>query len=219
MRDLKVIVRALSELKPYPGNARKHSSKHIKQIAQSIETFGWTLPILVDDSGMIIAGHGRLEAAKLLGLSEVPTIALSDLTEAQVQAYGIADNRLAELVEWDDEILAQELKVLSDLDLDFELPVIGFELPEIDLLIQNSDAGDPDDDSADRVPAVYDRLPPVSQIGDLWILGSHLRLANSLYLSNPPAEMSCSLAAHPATLRNFTWGKHYGGLFELPVAA
>ena len=74
MRDLKVIVRALSELKPYPGNARKHSSKHIKQIARSVETFGWTLPILVDDSGMIIAGHGRLEAAKLLGC--VPTMAL-----------------------------------------------------------------------------------------------------------------------------------------------
>ncbi len=173
MRNLKVVVRALSELKPYPGNARKHSSKHIKQIARSIETFDWTLPILVDDSGMIIAGHGRLEAAKFLGLSEVPTIALSDLTEAQVQAYGIADNRLAELAEWDDEILAQELKVLSDLDLDFELPVIGFELPEIDVLIQNSDVGDSDDDSADRVPAVYDRLPPVSRFGDLWILGSH----------------------------------------------
>ena len=95
IRDLKVEELGISTLKPYARNARTHTNKQIRQIAASIETFGWTNPILIDQDRQVVAGHGRLAAAKLLGLEEIPAIRLSDLTEVQVQAYVIADNRLA----------------------------------------------------------------------------------------------------------------------------
>jgi len=158
----------VSTLKPYPHNARTHSSKQIRQIARSIETFGWTNPILTDGSGGVIAGHGRLEAAKQLGLDRVPVLRLEHMSEAQKRAYVLADNRLAELAGWDEEVLAIELQGL--LELDFDVEVIGFETAEIDLLISGLENEGPDE--ADKAPAVADG-PAVCAPGDLWLLGPH----------------------------------------------
>lgn len=170
MADLKVERRDPKELKPFDQNARTHSKKQIKQIAASIERFGWTNPVLVDAHGGVIAGHGRLEAAKLLGLETVPTICLENMSEAEIRAYVIADNRLAELAGWDDEILAIELQAL--VALDFNVEVIGFETAEIDLLIDGLDAPSADDE-ADAIPEIDKSEPPLTQPGDLWRLGRH----------------------------------------------
>jgi DNA modification methylase len=171
-RNLAVEIVSISTLKPYARNARTHSKKQIRQIANSIETFGWTNPILADANGEIIAGHGRVEAAKLLGLNAVPVIRIEDMSEAQKRAYIIADNRLAELAGWDDEILAIELKGLSEIELDFSIETIGFETAEIDMRISglNSSEGP---DEADELPGIDYLRPPVTQPGDLWLLGRH----------------------------------------------
>ena len=176
MRDLAVTYLAIADLKPYARNPRTHSKKQINQIADSIQTFGWTNPILTDADGSVIAGHGRLEAAKQLGIERVPTIRIEDLTEAQKRAYVIADNRLAELAGWDDEMLATELQLLSTLDLDFDLDLTGFETAEIDLLIGSLEA---DDKPAEPEPSFEgpDRSKPAVNVpGDLWRLGDHLLL-------------------------------------------
>ncbi len=135
-RDIAIVYQPVSALKLDPRNPRVHGPKQIRQIARSIEAFGFVVPILVDASGKIIAGHGRISAAQLLGWSEVPTICLDHLTEAQVKAFMIADNRLTENSTWDDRLLAQHLKDLSLLELDFSLEVTGFEMGEIDLRIE-----------------------------------------------------------------------------------
>jgi ParB-like chromosome segregation protein Spo0J len=112
-------------LKPDPTNARIHSKKQIRQIAQSVERFGFNVPVLVDADLKVIAGHGRLLAARQLGLSEVPTIGLEHLTPAQTRAFAIADNRLSEIAAWDEKLLGEQLRGLSELDLDFSLEVTG----------------------------------------------------------------------------------------------
>jgi DNA modification methylase len=170
IRDLEVEAVPASALKPYPSNPRTHSKKQVCQIAKSIKTFGWTNPILIDGEGGVIAGHGRLEAAKQLGIQQVPTIKLEDMSEAQKRAYVIADNKLAENAGWDTEILAIELQALTEIDLDFDIETIGFEMGEIDVLI---DGLCDDDDGADQVPEIDRTLSPASQLGDLWQLGEH----------------------------------------------
>src|SRR6266853_3831365 len=162
--------RPISELKSDPQNPRVHSPKQIRQIARSIEAFGFVVPILVDASGKIIAGHGRISAAQLLGSSEIPTICLDHLTAAQVKAFMIADNRLTENSTWDDRLLAQHLKDLSLLELDFSLEVTGFEMGEIDMRIEDLEV------TPAAAPDPGDALPPaagpqVSRAGDLWLLG------------------------------------------------
>ena len=132
---LKIVYRPIDDLTPYKGNARTHSEKQIAQIAASIRKFGFTNPVLIDARGQIVAGHGRVTAARQLGRRDVPTIELGHLTEAERRAYVIADNRLAELAGWDREILAIELQALTELDLDFELEITGFETAELDLLL------------------------------------------------------------------------------------
>ena len=111
----------ISQLRPDPGNARQHSRKQIRQIAKSIETFGFNVPILVDRDGAVIAGHGRLAAAKQIAWAEVPTIRLDHLSEAQKKAFMIADNRLAEVAVWDDRLLAEQLQALATVDLSFDI--------------------------------------------------------------------------------------------------
>lgn len=171
-KDLSVETVSVSSLRPCDRNPRTHTKQQIRQIASSIETFGWTNPILVDGSGGVIAGHGRLEAANLLGIEHVPTIRLADMSAAQIRAYIIADNRLAELAGWDDELLAIELQALTEIDLDFDIEITGFETAEIDVLIAGlNDADAPDE--ADRLPAIDETEPPVCQPGDLWLLGRH----------------------------------------------
>src|SRR6202011_3317190 len=170
---LSVVDRLIGELKPDPTNPRLHSKKQIRQIANSIETFGFNVPVLVDAELNVIAGHGRLLAGRELGWSEVPTLCLDHLTPAQARAFMIADNKLTENATWDDRLLAQQLKDLSLLGLDFSLEVTGFEMGEIDLRIASlDDMPEPDDDPADAVPEVS-AGPPLSKIGDLWLLGQH----------------------------------------------
>jgi len=172
-RDLEIIFRPLSGLKPDPANPRRHSKKQIRQIARSISVFGFNVPILVDREGHVIAGHGRLLASHELGIDEVPTLCLDHLTPAQVRAFRIADNRLTENATWDERMLGEELRDLSLSGLDFDIEVTGFEMGEIDLLIDALDdtpaAGS---DPADMLPEVS-AAPPVSNLGDLWHLGRH----------------------------------------------
>ncbi len=162
---------AIASLKPARRNPRTHSEKQIRQIADSIETFGFTNPVLIDAGDHVVAGHGRLRAAKLLGMSTVPTLRLDHLTPEQIRAYVIADNKLAENAGWDRDLLALELQELAELDLSFDLEVIGFETAEIDLLIGGNalKGADP----ADEIQEVDPNTPVVSRPGDLWFIGPH----------------------------------------------
>jgi DNA modification methylase len=169
--DRKVEQIAVDRLKPLRRNARTHSRKQIKQIAESIRRFGFTNPILIDDDDGMIAGHGRVEAAKLLGLSGVPALRLSHLSAADKRAYVLADNKLAEKAGWDREMLAIELQGL--IDLDFEVELTGFNMADIDFLLDDADeakgkAVGSEDESPEPLPG-----PSVSQPGDLWLLGKH----------------------------------------------
>ncbi|MBU3626599.1 ParB N-terminal domain-containing protein [Polynucleobacter sp. JS-Safj-400b-B2] len=173
----------ITAISPNPRNPRNHSKRQVQQLAKSIETFGFNVPLLVDQSEMLIAGHGRLQACQLLGWREVPVIRLEHLTTEQAQAYLIADNRLTEISSWNDELLAQELKLLSDLDLSFSLDVIGFDMGEIDVRIQSLDVVDENDaDPADEIHMVSGT--PVSQLGDLWLLDKHRVLCADSLLAN-----------------------------------
>jgi DNA modification methylase len=160
----------VSELKPDPRNPRRHTREQIAAIARSEHAFGFNAPILAERSGTIIAGHGRWEAAKTIGLAQVPVIFLDHLTPQQVRAYQIADNRLTERSCWDEEVLGQNFKELSDMALDFDIQATGFELPEIDLRIQSLEDAPPQD--ADDSFAVSEG-PAVSRKGDLFMLGEH----------------------------------------------
>ncbi len=165
---LNIAYQKLEQLHPYLKNARTHTKHQIRQIAESIRVFGWTNPVLLDAANRIIAGHGRVEAAKLLGLDQVPTIRLESLTEDQIRAYIIADNKLAENAGWDKSILAIELQHLMTLDVaDFDVTITGFEVPEIDMIL---DAAKEDDDT---VPEPDFDQPSVTEPGDLWLLGKH----------------------------------------------
>lgn len=182
MKDLEVTYQSVSVLRPHDRNARTHSKKQIGQIAKSIKVFGFTNPVLVDRKGRIIAGHGRVAAAKQLGMETVPTIRLEDMTEAQVRAYVIADNRLAESAGWDKELLALELQFLNEYQIELDPTVTGFETAEIDLLIEGLDAPGSMDE-ADRVPEVAET--PVSRPGDLWCLGRHRLLCGDATKAGP----------------------------------
>src|SRR5207249_11921808 len=128
---MKIEYTLVNDLRPYPNNARTHSKKQIRQIANSIKKFGFCNPVLIDDEKQIIAGHGRVEAAKLLGIDAVPTCRLSHLSEADKRAYVLADNQLTAKAGWDKELLAIELQGLIELDVDVE--VTGFEMAGIGL--------------------------------------------------------------------------------------
>ena len=168
---MKIEYALVRDLQPYSNNARTHSRKQIRQIANSIQKFGFCNPVLIDDAKQIIAGHGRVEAAKLLGIDAVPTCRLSHLSEADKRAYILADNKLAEKAGWDKELLAIELQGL--IDLDFEIEFTGFEMPEIDLVLENArEAKGPSSGPEDNVPQ-YPSGPAVSRTGDLWVLGNH----------------------------------------------
>jgi DNA modification methylase len=171
--SLAVTYRPVDGLKLDPANPRRHSRMQIRQIANSIEAFGFNVPILIDRDGNVIAGHGRLLACRERGVTEVPTLCLDHLTPAQARAFMIADNRLAEIAAWDDQLLAEQLKELSLLGLDFNIEVTGFEMGEIDLRITSlEDVPDQGNDPADAVPEIS-AGPQVAKIGDAWVLGRH----------------------------------------------
>ncbi len=161
----------VDNLVPYKNNARTHSKKQLRQIADSIVRFGFTNPVLVSDDNMIIAGHGRVEPAKLLGMTEVPIRRLSHLNKDEVRAYVLADNRIAENTGWDRDLLAIELLALDELD--FDLEILGFSTAEIDLTLGGVvQAGAEPDPVLDKVEAVSSG-PAITQAGDLWLLGPH----------------------------------------------
>jgi len=166
---------AVMRLKPYRVNARRHSSKQIRQIAESIRRFGFTNPVLISDDDEIIAGQGRVEAAKLLGMGSVPTVRLSHLDATQRRAYVIADNKLAANAGWDRELLAIELQAL--VELDFEVEITGFSLTEIDGLINESGESAPrgrrKDGCEDEIPSLIKPEATVTRPGDLWHLDRH----------------------------------------------
>jgi ParB-like chromosome segregation protein Spo0J len=172
MSELEIKYVSPDDLRPYAGNARTHSKKQIRQIADSIQRFGFTNPVIVSVDREVIAGHGRLAAAKLRGLTSVPIVVLADMTEADRRAYVIADNKLAELAGWDRDTLAIELQFLQDVQFD-DIEVTGFSLGEIDMILDEASEkrpqeSGPDDDVRGTVPQNI-----VSRTGDLWILGTH----------------------------------------------
>jgi len=166
-----IVERDVASLKPYARNARTHSKKQVKQIAASIERFGFVNPVLIGDDDTIIAGHGRVEAAKLLGHKSVPTLALSHLSKTERRAYILADNKLALNAGWDNELLAIQFQGL--LDEDFDLDLTGFDIAEIDFIIEDAQNANPDteDPKDDEVPDMAG--PAVTRMGDLWLLGKH----------------------------------------------
>lgn len=166
-RRLFIAYRETGSLKPDPRNARTHSKRQVAQIAASIHEFGFTNPVLIDPDGIVIAGHGRLLAAKSIGLTDVPTIELVGLSDAQKRALRIADNKIALGAGWDLDVLRVELGELSALDVDMDLTVTGFSTGELDVLLRPAD--DPDDERIPPVPA-----KPRTKAGDIWRLGDHV---------------------------------------------
>lgn len=167
---LTIEYRATSSLIADERNPRNHSKSHIAALARAIRTFGFNVPLLIDGTGSVIAGHGRLAAAKKLNLSEVPTILLDHLSAEQRRAFMIADNRLTDLSNWDEQILGETLRDLSLADLNFELDAIGFSVGEIDLRIET--LSDPAQNGAeDELPEL--QAQAVTHTGDLWKLGPH----------------------------------------------
>jgi DNA modification methylase len=182
-QGLRIEHRAVGDLIPYARNARTHSEAQIALIAGSIREYGFTNPVLVDGENGIIAGHGRVVAARTLGLATVPVIELAHLTEAQKKAYILADNRLAEQAGWDSALLALELGDLSDLGVD--LGTLGFDAGEIDALL-NRGQPDPREEETPEPPEV-----PVSRLGDVWVLGRHRLICGD---STDPATVERVLA-------------------------
>lgn len=160
---------AIDRLIPYARNSRTHSDEQVAQVAASIREFGFTNPVLIDGDGGIIAGHGRVMAARKLGMDKVPCIRLAHLTEAQRRAYIIADNKLALNSGWDEKMLALEFKDLQAMDFDLELT--GFGLGDIDELLAELDATPEGATDADETPPV--QAEAVSKTGDVWLLGKH----------------------------------------------
>ncbi|MFN4281600.1 MAG: site-specific DNA-methyltransferase [Alphaproteobacteria bacterium] len=206
-----VVWLGVETLKVYARNARQHSPKQVTLLAAAIRQFGFTNPILIDAEGQILAGHGRLEAAKSLGMTKVPTLRIERMTEAQKRAYVIGDNRLAELAKWDREMLRLEMIDLSLPDLNFSAEVTGFSTAEIDLIIEQDAPKAPSRD--DQLPALQPHA--VSRVGDLWQLGSHLLYCgNSLETASYDAVMA---GAHTRTVitdppYNVPIAGHVGGL-------
>lgn len=171
-----------SELSPSEHNARKHSKAQVKAIANSISAFGFIAPVVINQDGCILAGHGRYEAAKLLKLQRIPVIRIDHLSDAQAKAYMLADNKLTDRSTWDDFKVATQLRELSELVLDFEIEAIGFEPPEIDLRIQSLESDD-DREGADEFELT--KGPAITKPGDLWTLGAHrIYCGNSLDVSS-----------------------------------
>jgi DNA modification methylase len=162
----------VGELRPQPRNARTHTKKQIRQIANSIRIFGFTNAILIDDDKTILAGHGRIEAAKSLGMARIPCVRLPDMTPAQKRAYAIADNKLALNAGWDEELLTIELQELLACDLDFDIEITGFSIAEIDGLVESLTPEEQGDPADDQLPSLSEGTP-VSRLGDLWVLGNH----------------------------------------------
>ncbi|MEP7173812.1 MAG: DNA methyltransferase [Aestuariivirga sp.] len=192
---------SIAALKLNPRNARTHSKKQIKQISQSIRKFGFTNPLLIDDENMVLAGHGRLAAAHLLGMEMIPCLRLGALSAAQKRSYVLADNKLALNAGWDEELLALELEELAGLELDFDIQLTGFTIAEVDSLIDGripKESGDPRDELlADAASG-----PAITQLGDVWQLGAH--------------RLICGDSLLPETCKTLLAGEHAQMAFTDP---
>jgi len=201
---LSVVWRRIEALRPDPANPRSHSPKQIRQLARSIGAFGFNVPILVDRTLRIVAGHGRLLAAQELGWHEVPTILLDHLSEAKARAFMIADNRVAESAAWNNTLLIEQLKELSLAAPDFAIETTGFELTEIDLLTGGGALGMP---KRGRRPTPRTAAAPtVASPGEWWQLGRHRVGCGSLtdavdaMLAGGTEDAVVVLAGNPATV-------------------
>lgn len=167
-----IIEQSPDELKPWPNNPRTHSDKQLVKLKASIQKFGFTAPVLVDESNVILSGHGRVQAAKELGLVTIPTRLISGLTEAKKRAYVIADNKLSQLSGWDNNLLKAEMEIL--IQEDFDIEATGFSTAEIDIMLDGTEesvGSDPDDLQPEDIVGEI-----VSRYGDLWQLGNHFLL-------------------------------------------
>ena len=167
---LAVVWRRIEVLRPDPANPRSHSAKQIRQLVRSIGAFGFNVPILVDRTLRIVAGHGRLLAARELGWREVPTILLDHLSETQARAFMIADNRVAETAAWNNTVLGEQLKEISFAAPDFAIETTGFELSEIEELTAGGSLGTR---KRSRRPTPRPAPPTVASAGEWWLLGRH----------------------------------------------
>ena len=190
-QPLDIAYRPVAALMPSPGNARTHSTKQLTKLAAAIKQFGFTAPILIDERLQVLAGHGRLAAAKLLGMTTVPTIQLSHMSEAQKRAYMIADNKLAELAGWDEEVLALEFQDLLQVE-GFDIELTGFDTGEIDLILEDGDEAA--EGEADVTPASG---PAVTCSGDLWVMGDHRLLCGD---AREKASFERLLGGEPAQM-------------------
>src|SRR5258708_23943811 len=178
-----VTYRAPVELTVALDNSRVHTPRQIKQIARSISVFGFLIPIIIDEADHVLVGAGRLMAARDLDCSEVPTIQVMHLSDAQKKAFTIADNQLASIAKWNDPVLAEQLRALSIINLDFDIEVMGFEPAEIDLRIESLSLDVDASDPADVLPTAP-AGDPISNLGDIWTLGRHrLLCGNALDLA------------------------------------
>ena len=224
-RQLAVEYRPLDSLVPYARNARTHSEAQVAEIAGSIREFGFTNPVLIAEDGTLIAGHGRVLAARLLGMDTVPTITLTGLSDSQRRALVLADNRIALNAGWDEALLSLELTDLKEAG--FDLGILGFEDGELDRLL----AGTEGEEEGSTPPVVIPEPPrdPASRTGDLWILGDHRllcgdstshddvrRLMNGeravLFATDPPYLVDYDGSNHPT--RNKDWSASYGTTWD-----
>ncbi|MGJ5621382.1 site-specific DNA-methyltransferase [Sulfitobacter sp. MF3-043] len=171
MQNLTISYRPVSEVAVNRRNARTHDKRQLKQIKDSIEAFGFTNPLLIDEAAVLIAGHARLSAAKALGLGSVPVIVLAHLDDARKRALMLADNKIALNAGWDMDLLANELADLSSMDLEFNLELTGFEVADIDIIIDS--ASDRSSNEVELAPVPDENTPVVTRRGDLWHLGKH----------------------------------------------
>jgi DNA modification methylase len=198
---------SIDQPRPHARQTRKHSPKQISQLASSIHKFGFVVPMIVDDQGTILAGHARLSAARLLELTKVPVIRIDHLSDSDKRLFALAENRLAEISDWDEDVLALELEELTALDLELDLDVTGFDTADIDRILDSARRAA--DDPADDLPIID--APAVSRFGDLWFLRNHrLLCGNALHrdtyirlLGNAKAQMvftdppyNCKIAGH-----------------------
>lgn len=168
----------IDQLVPFAQNARTHSDEQLAIIGQSLQAFGWMNPVLVDENNLIIAGHGRVEAARRCGFEEVPVLRVAGLSPDQMRAYRLADNRIAEIAGWDNEILAIELQHITAIDIGCGIETLGWKLPEVEILFDTHvHSKSQADDTADELPPASDVA--VSKVGDLWRCGVHRVLCGS----------------------------------------
>jgi DNA modification methylase len=168
--DIQIEYRAVGDLALDPRNPRQHSQRQVNQIADSIREFGFVMPVVIDDTSQVVIGHGRVLAAKKLGMPRIPVVEIRHLSKGQLKALRIADNRLAQQAHWDERLLGESFLELKEIDIEFDLSITGFSLPEIDLTLQKLHEAEiggttGEDDALTGVP--------VCQPGDVWQLGSH----------------------------------------------